>query len=77
LACLAGAFALLFSWFCEWTPHGMARGSEVTPRESITRETGRKLDRWIIAVRSVRKSGNTLRTEPRHLALVRKLGLPE
>jgi TolB-like protein len=46
-------FAMLFSWFYEWTPQGIVRESEVEPHESITRETGRKMDRWIIAVLSI------------------------
>src|ERR1700730_11678287 len=43
-------FAMLFSWFYEWTPHGIQRESEIPPNESITRQTGKKLDRWIIAI---------------------------
>ena len=43
-------FAMLFSWFYEWTPHGIVRESEVAPEASVTRATGRKLDRWIIAI---------------------------
>ena len=43
-------FALLFSWFYEWTPQGLQRESEVEQDASITRATGRRLDRWIIAV---------------------------
>jgi TolB-like protein/tetratricopeptide (TPR) repeat protein len=46
-------FAMLFSWFYEWTPQGIVRESEVAPDASVTRETGRKLDRWIIAVMAV------------------------
>jgi TolB-like protein len=46
-------FAMLFSWFYEWTPHGIVRESEITPDQSITRETGKKMDRWIIAILSV------------------------
>jgi TolB-like protein/Flp pilus assembly protein TadD len=42
-------FAIMFSWFYEWTPHGLQRESEIPPNESITRQTGKKLDRWIIA----------------------------
>ena len=42
--------ALLFSWFYELTPQGIKLESEVTRDESITRATGRRLDRWIIAV---------------------------
>jgi TolB-like protein/Tfp pilus assembly protein PilF len=43
-------FAMLFSWFYEWTSQGIVRESEVAPEESVTRETGRKMDRWIFAV---------------------------
>ena len=43
-------FAMLFSWFYEWTPQGLQRESEIAPNESITRQTGKKLDRWIIAI---------------------------
>ena len=43
-------FAMLFSWFYEWTPQGLQLESEIPPNESITRHTGRKLDRWIIAI---------------------------
>jgi TolB-like protein len=43
-------FAMLFSWFYEWTPQGIKRESEIVHTESITRETGKKLDKAIIAV---------------------------
>ena len=43
-------FAMLFSWFYEWTPHGIQRESEVFEEDSITIETGRKLERWTIVV---------------------------
>ncbi|MGH8121999.1 MAG: tetratricopeptide repeat protein [Rudaea sp.] len=43
-------FAMLFSWFYEWTPHGIQRESEIVADASITRSTGKKLDRWIIAL---------------------------
>jgi len=46
-------FAMLFSWFYEWTPKGIQRESEVEQDRSITRETGKKMDRWIIAVLAV------------------------
>ena len=46
-------FAMLFSWFYEWTPQGIVRESDVAPDASIARETGRKLDRLIIAVLSI------------------------
>ncbi len=43
-------FALLFSWFYEWTPQGIKRESEIERSVSITPQTGKKLDRAIIAV---------------------------
>lgn len=43
-------FAMLFSWFYEWTTQGLQLESEISPNESITRHTGKKLDKWIIAV---------------------------
>ncbi len=43
-------FALIFSWFYEWTPQGIVRESEVVPEASVTHQTGKKLDRWIIAI---------------------------
>jgi TolB-like protein/Tfp pilus assembly protein PilF len=42
-------FALTFAWFYEITPEGLKRESEVDRSESITRDTGKKLDSWIIA----------------------------
>ena len=54
IAALIGfPFAMLISWFYEWTPHGIQRESDVVPEASITRETGKKLDRWIIAMLSL------------------------
>lgn len=49
-ACIGFPFAMLFSWFYEWTPQGLQLESEIPPNESIARHTGRKLDRWIIAI---------------------------
>jgi len=43
-------FAMLFSWFYEWTPQGIKRETEIVATESITRQTGKKLDKAIIAV---------------------------
>jgi TolB-like protein/Flp pilus assembly protein TadD len=43
-------FLLAFAWFYEWTPEGLKRESDVAAAESITHHTGKKLDRWIIAV---------------------------
>ena len=42
--------ALAFAWFYEITPEGLKLESQVEPGASITHQTGRKLDRWIIAV---------------------------
>jgi TolB-like protein len=44
---------LALSWFYEWTPQGLKRESEVDRSESIMHATGKKLDRWIIAVLSL------------------------
>ena len=49
-AAIGFPFAIMFSWFYEWTPHGIQRESEIAPNKSITRQTGKKLDRWIIAI---------------------------
>src|SRR5947208_1204708 len=49
-AAIGFPFAMMFSWLYEWTPHGLQRESEVAPNESVTREPGKKLDRWIIAI---------------------------
>ncbi len=46
-------FAVALSWFYEWTPQGIKLESDIPPDESITRHTGRKLDRWIIAILAV------------------------
>ncbi|HEV2608327.1 MAG TPA: hypothetical protein VGT79_10140, partial [Xanthomonadaceae bacterium] len=52
-AAIGFPFAMLFSWFYEWTPQGIVRESDVAPDASVTRETGRKMDRWIFAVMAV------------------------
>ena len=46
-------FAMLFSWFYEWTPQGIKLESEIDRSASVTRQTGKTLDRWIIAVLSL------------------------
>jgi len=43
-------FALLFAWVFELTPEGLKRETEVDRSQSITPQTGRKLDRMIIVV---------------------------
>jgi len=45
--------ALIFAWAFELTPEGLKREKEVDRAESITRLTGRKLDRTIIGVLAV------------------------
>jgi adenylate cyclase len=45
--------ALLLAWIYEITPTGIKPSTEVDPRQSIARQTGRKLDRAIIAVLAV------------------------
>ncbi|MGH8118849.1 MAG: hypothetical protein ACREP0_07540 [Rhodanobacteraceae bacterium] len=51
IACAIGfPFWLAFAWFYEWTPQGLKRESEIEADASITRSTGRKLDKWIIGV---------------------------
>ena len=52
-AAIGFPFAMLFSWFYEWTAHGIVRESEVAADASVTRQTGRKMDRWIIAVLAI------------------------
>jgi TolB-like protein/Flp pilus assembly protein TadD len=43
-------FALVLSWFYEWTPKGLQLESEISPNESVIPQTGKKLDKWIIAI---------------------------
>jgi len=42
--------ALFISWAYELTPEGIKRAEDVDPNQSITHETGRKLDRMVILV---------------------------
>jgi adenylate cyclase len=42
--------ALVFAWVFELTPEGLKRTEEVPAKESIVRQTGRKLDAVIIVV---------------------------
>jgi TolB-like protein/Flp pilus assembly protein TadD len=44
---------IAFAWFYEFTPQGLKRESEIATDASITRSTGRKLDRAIIVVLAV------------------------
>src|SRR5437762_6148572 len=42
--------ALIFSWIFELTPEGLKRDEDVAPEESIAPQTGRRMNRMIIAV---------------------------
>src|SRR5210317_1927421 len=43
-------FALFFAWAFEMTPEGLKRESEVDRSQSITPQTGKKLNNLIVAV---------------------------
>src|SRR5262245_50628371 len=40
--------AVIFSWVFELTPEGLKREAEVVPGQSVTPQTGRRMDRMII-----------------------------
>jgi adenylate cyclase len=42
--------AVIFSWVFELTPQGLKREDDVAPEQSITPQTGRRMDRIIIVV---------------------------
>jgi len=46
-------FWLLFAWYYEMTPEGIRRESEIEAHESIAAHTGKRMDRWIIAILSL------------------------
>src|SRR5512144_2954538 len=46
-------FWLAFAWFFEFTPEGLKLERDVEPHASITHQTARKLDFWIIGVLAV------------------------
>ena len=46
-------FALLFAWAFEMTPEGLKREKDVDRSQSITPQTGRKLDRLIMGVLAI------------------------
>ena len=52
-AAIGFPFWVVFAWFHEFTPQGLKRESEVAADASITRSTGRKLDRAIIVVLAI------------------------
>src|SRR5580698_10494053 len=53
LVVLGFPVALLLAWAYEITPAGIKPSTDVDPQQSIARQTGRKLDRAIIAVLAV------------------------
>jgi len=50
LAILAFPLALFLSWAFELTPEGVKRTEDVEPTASVTPQTGRRLDRFIVVV---------------------------
>ena len=42
--------AVIFSWVLELTPQGLKREEDVAPEQSITPQTGRRMDRMIIVL---------------------------
>ncbi len=53
LAAIGLPAALIFAWVFEMTPEGLKREKDIDRGSSITRETGRRLDRTIIVVLAV------------------------
>jgi hypothetical protein len=54
IACIIGfPFWIAFAWFYELTPSGVKRESEIASGDSIAQHTGKKFDRWIIAIMAV------------------------
>jgi hypothetical protein len=45
--------SLVFAWAFEITPEGIKRTRKVPPQDSITQNTGKKLNYWIIGLLSV------------------------
>ncbi|MEP6512095.1 MAG: hypothetical protein ABJB02_10910, partial [Dokdonella sp.] len=52
-ACIGFPFWVAFAWFYEFTPQGLKRESEIAADDSVSRATGQKLDKAIIAVLSL------------------------
>ena len=52
-AAIGFPFWIAFAWVYEWTPQGLKRESEIAADASITRSTGRNLDRAIIGVLAI------------------------
>ena len=52
-AAIGFPFWIAFAWFYEFTPQGLKRESEIAADASITRSTGRTMDRAIIGVLAI------------------------
>jgi TolB-like protein/Tfp pilus assembly protein PilF len=52
-AAIGFPFWIAFAWFYEFTPDGLKRESQIDPARSIAAHTGKKLDRWIIAIMAI------------------------
>ena len=52
-AAIGFPFWIGLAWFYEFTPEGLKRESEIDPAQSIAAHTGKKLDRWIIAIMAI------------------------
>src|SRR5439155_11999107 len=50
LLAIGVVLAVIFSWVFELTPQGLKREDDVAPEQSITPQTGRRMDRMIIVV---------------------------
>ena len=64
--------AVIFSWVFELTPEGLKREEEVAPKESMTPQTARTMDRMIIVVLALALAYfafDLLRGDPRCLKL--------
>jgi TolB-like protein/Tfp pilus assembly protein PilF len=70
-------FAMLFSWFYEFTPQGLKREAEVERSQSIVRSTGKKLDRWIIATLAVAVALLLIDKFALHRAPIQASGAPD
>ena len=49
-AAIGFPFWLAVSWFYEFTPQGLRRDSQLDPAQSIRTHSGKKFDRWIVAL---------------------------
>lgn len=52
-AAIGFPFWVVFSWVYEFTPQGLKRESDVVPGGAAVHSSGRRLDKWIIAVLAI------------------------